>query len=122
MIHSTLWPKKNNWHSVERLLSINNLDLLLSPDFQCHGFLLCCRLRVMKCHVPYKISFVPETPATLWALVGLLLGGRWYIGRVMVQILVPFQELLLSEALVTLITLEWLLVCVDQHVGLQMAL
>ena len=40
----------------------------------------------------------------------------------MVQTLVPFQELPLSKALITLITLEWLLVFVDQHVGLQVAL
>ena len=73
----------------------------------------------MKCHVTCNIFFVAEIPAKLWALMGLFLKGRLCMGRVVVQFLVPFQELLLSKALITLITLEWLLVCVDQHVGLQ---
>ena len=55
-------------------------------------------------------------------LVGLLLGRGRHIGGVVVEVLVPLEELLLSEALVALITLIRLLVGVDQHVALQMTL
>ena len=65
---------------------------------------------------------MPETPSTLRALVGLLLRRRGHVGWVVIKILVPFQKLLLSEALVTLVTLEWFLVCVNQHVRLKVAL
>ena len=55
-------------------------------------------------------------------LVGLLLGRGRHIGGVVVEVLVPLEELLLSEALVALITLIRLLVGVDQHVALQVTL
>ena len=63
-----------------------------------------------------------EAAAALGTLVRLLLGGGRYVGGVVVEVLVPLQQLLLSEALVALVALEWLLVCVDQHVGLEVAL
>ena len=63
-----------------------------------------------------------ETPSTLRALLSPLL-GRWrHIGRVVVEVLVPLQHLLPPEALVTLVALEGFLVCVDQHVRLQVPL
>ena len=65
---------------------------------------------------------MPELPSTLRALVGLLLRRRGHVGWVVIKILVPFQKLLLSEALVTLVTLERFLVCVYQHVRLKVAL
>ena len=65
---------------------------------------------------------MPEASVALRALVGLLLGRGWDIGGVVVEVLVPLEKLLLPEALVTLIALERLLVRVDQHVALQVAL
>ena len=52
----------------------------------------------------------------------LLLRSWRHIGRVVVEVLVPLQQLLLPEALVTLVALEGFLVCVDQHVRLQVPL
>ena len=43
----------------------------------------------------------------------LLLRSWRHIGRVVVEVLVPLQQLLLPEALVTLVALEGFLVCVD---------
>ena len=71
---------------------------------------------------PDKVPLVPKASVALRALVGLLLGSRWYIGGVMVEVLMPLKELLLPEALVTLITLIRLLVSVNQHVALKMPL
>ena len=65
---------------------------------------------------------MPELSSTLRALVGLFLRHRGHVGWVVIKILVPFQMLLLSEALVTLVTLERFLVCVNQHVRLKVAL
>ena len=65
---------------------------------------------------------MPETPSTLWALVGFLFGRWGHICWVVVKVLVPLQQLFLSKALVTLITLERLLICMGQHVRLQMVL
>ena len=47
--------------------------------------------------------------------------GRNVVG-VVVEILMSFEELLLPEALVAEIALEWLLVGVDEHVGLKVPL
>ena len=44
------------------------------------------------------------------------------ISGIVVEILVPLEQLLLPEALVALITLERFLVGVDQHVGLEVPL
>ena len=63
-----------------------------------------------------------ETPSTFRAFMRLLLRSWRHIGRVVVEVLVPLEELLLSEALVALITLIRLLVGVDQHVALKMTL
>ena len=71
---------------------------------------------------PNQISLVPETPPTLGALMGFLLRRRRDIGWVVIKVLVPLQQLLLSKALVALVTLERFLVCVYQHVRLKVAL
>ena len=54
--------------------------------------------------------------------MGFLLRRRRDICWVVVKVLVPLQQLLLPEALVTLVTLERFLVCVYQHVRLKVAL
>ncbi len=59
----------------------------------------------MQRHVPDEVSLVPEGLSALRALVGLLLGGGGNVVRVVVQVLVPLQELLLPEALVALVAL-----------------
>ena len=59
----------------------------------------------MQRHVPDEVALVPEGLAALRALVGLLLGGGGNVVRVVVQVLVPLQELLLAEALVALVAL-----------------
>ena len=64
---------------------------------------------------------MPETPPALRALVGFLLRRGRDICWVVIKVLVPLQQLLLSKALVALVTLERFLVCVYQHVGLQVA-
>ena len=71
---------------------------------------------------PDEVPLVSEASVALRTLVGLLLGRRRDIGGVVVEVLVPLEKLLLPEALITLITLERLLVRVDQHVALQVAL
>lgn len=47
---------------------------------------------------------------------------RYYIGWVVVKVLVSLQKLLLSETLVTLITSVGFLVRVDQHMRFKMSL
>ena len=71
---------------------------------------------------PDQVPLVSEASVALSALVGLLLRSRRHIGGVVVEVLVPLEQLLLPEALVTLIALIRLLVSVDQHVTLQVAL
>lgn len=72
--------------------------------------------------MPDQITLVPEGLRALGTLVCLLLGYRRHIVGVVVKILVPLQQLLLSESLVTFITTEWLLVRMNQHVRLKMTL
>ena len=72
--------------------------------------------------MPYEISLVSKTPSALRALVRFLFRRRRDICWVVVKVLVPLQQLLLPEALVTLVTLERFLVCVYQHVRLKVAL
>ena len=71
--------------------------------------------------LPFEISLVHKTLSTLEALVGLLPGLRGDVSWVVTKVLVPLQMLLLSEALVALVTLKRFLVCVHQHVGLEVA-
>ena len=71
---------------------------------------------------PDEVPLVSEASVALRTLVGFLLGWGRDIGGVVVEVLVPLEELLLPEALVTLIALERLLVRVDQHVALEVAL
>ena len=69
------------------------------------------------------MPLVSEAFVAVRTLVGLLLGSRRHIiGGVMVEVLMPLQQLLLPEALVTLIALIRLLVSVDQHVALKLTL
>ena len=70
---------------------------------------------------PFNISLVHKTLSTFEALVGLLPGLRGDISRVVTKVLVPLQKLLLSEALFALVALKRFLVCVHQHVGLEVA-
>lgn len=64
---------------------------------------------------------IPKRPLTFWALMRLLL-RRWRNVRwIVVEITVPFQELLLPERLVTVVALIWFLICVNKHVALEMA-
>ena len=70
---------------------------------------------------PFNISLVHKTLSTFEALVGLLPGLWGDISRVVTKVLVPLQMMLLSEALVALVTLKRFLVCVHQHVGLEVA-
>ena len=72
--------------------------------------------------LPDKVPLVPEASVALRTLVSLLLGRGRDVGWVVVKVLMPLEELLLSEALVTLIALIRLLVRVNQHVALQMTL
>lgn len=65
---------------------------------------------------------MPETPSTLWALVGFLFGRWGHICWVVVKVLVPLQQLFLSKALVALVTLERFLICVYKHVRLKVPL
>ena len=65
---------------------------------------------------------MPEASVTLWTLMCLLFRRRRHVGGVVVEVLVPLEQLLLSEALVALVALVGLLVGVDQHVGLQVSL
>ena len=76
----------------------------------------------MKGHVPDEVSLVPEGPSTLWALVCLLLWLRRNVVGIVVEVLVPLEQLALPERLVALVALEGFLVSVNQHVGLQVAL
>ena len=63
--------------------------------------------------LPNQIALVSETPSTLRALLSPLF-ERWrHIGRVVVEVLVPLQQLLPPEALVTQVALEGFLICVD---------
>ena len=68
-----------------------------------------------------EVALAPEVSATLGALLGLFLGGRRHIGRVVKQVQVQLQNLF-SESLVTLVALEGLLVRVYSHVRFEMAL
>ena len=65
---------------------------------------------------PDEISLAQETPLTLGALVGFLLGRRGGVSRVVMEVLVPLQQLLFPKALVALVALKRFLVCVYQHV------
>ena len=63
-----------------------------------------------------------EASVTLRTLVCLLFRRRRHVGGVVVEVLVPLEQLLLPEALVALVALVGLLVSVYQHVGLQVPL
>ena len=77
---------------------------------------------VVQGHVSDQVALVSETSPTLRTLVGLLLGGMRDIGGVVIDVLVPLQQMFLSEALITLVTWEKFLVCLYKHVGLEVAL
>ena len=65
---------------------------------------------------------MPEGSTALRALVRLLLRGRRRVVGVVVEVLMPLEELLLTEHLITLVTFERFLVRVDEHVRLEVAL
>ena len=46
--------------------------------------------------MPDKISFMSENSATLRALISFFFGSWWYISRVVVKLLLSFNNLLLS--------------------------
>lgn len=70
-------------------------------------------IRVMHSHVPDQVALVSERLPALGALVRLLSGRRGHVQRVMVQVLMPLQQLLLSEGLITLVALEWFLISMN---------
>ena len=76
----------------------------------------------MQRHVSDQVSLVSKASVALWTLIGLLLGSWGNIGRVVIQVLMSLEQLLLSEALVALVTTEWFLVGVYEHVRLQVSL
>lgn len=69
-----------------------------------------------------QISFVSKSPGTLGTLMGLFLWCWRHIIWIVIQILMSFQQLLLSEALIASIALKGFLIGVDQHMGFQMPL
>ena len=89
-----------------------------------------------------QISFVSKSPGTLGTLMGLFLCKEshkiyklfffliekiylwcWrHIIWIVIQILMSFQQLLLSKALIASIALKGFLIGVDQHMGFQMPL
>ena len=72
--------------------------------------------------MPDQVTLVPERLAALRTLVRLLLRGRRRVVGVVVEVLMPLEELLLTEHLITLVTFERFLVRVDEHVRLEVAL
>lgn len=72
--------------------------------------------------MPDEISLATKRAAAFRALVRLFLWrGRGIIG-VVAEVLMALKKLLLPEALITLVAVERLLVRVDKHVRLEMAL
>jgi len=57
--------------------------------------------------VPDQVALVPEVPVAFWAAVRLLPGAWGDVLRVVVQVLVPLQQLLLPERLKTNPTKAW---------------
>lgn len=69
-----------------------------------------------------EVAFMAKRFTTFWALVPLF-SRRWrHVVRIVIQILMASEKLLLSETLITLIALIRFLVGVNQHVRFQMAL
>ena len=62
-----------------------------------------------------EVSFKSECTLAFWTLMGFLLWLWWHIIWIMVDVLMPFEELFLPETLVTIITLKRFLINVDQH-------
>ena len=76
----------------------------------------------MQGQVADEVAFVAEGLAAFGALVALLAGRRRNVVRIVVQVLVAPQQLLLPKGLVALGALVRFLVRVDQHVRLEVAL
>ena len=62
-----------------------------------------------------EVSFMSECTLAFGTLMGFLLWLWRHIIWIMVDVLMPFEELFLPETLVTIITLKRFLINVDQH-------
>lgn len=102
-------------------LSVDNLHLLLPSELERYVLLLDARLGIVQRHVPDEVALVSESASALGALVRLLSGLWRHVGRIVIEVLVTLEQLLLPEALVTLFASIRLLVGVDEHVRLEMA-
>merc|ERR1719362_2717268 len=97
------------------LLAINNLNLFLSTNFEGHSFFLFSGFRIMESHMTNEVSFMSECTLAFGTLMGFLLWLWWHIIWIVVEVLMPFEELFLPETLVTSITLKGFLISVNQH-------
>ena len=111
--------------TLDRKFSELNLKVTLNALFaggaEGSQFLL-SSIWIVESQVANEVALVTERLAALGALVPLLAGRRGHVVRVVVEVLVPAEELLLPETLVALIALVRLLISVDQHVRLEVAL
>lgn len=64
-----------------------------------------------------QVAFVAEGPSAFGALVRLFSRRWWDVRRIVVEVLVAFEELFLPEGLITLLALIGLLIRVDEHVA-----
>lgn len=71
------------------------MDLLLAAELERKAVLVHCRVGVVHGHVADEIALVTKLAPALLALVALLLGAGRDVGRVVVQVLVPLEQLLL---------------------------
>jgi len=62
-----------------------------------------------------EVSFMSECTLAFGTLVGFLLWLWWHIIWIVVEVLMPFEELFLPETLVTGITLKGFLISMNQH-------
>lgn len=74
---------------------VDVLDLLLAAQFECERALTVARVRVVHGQVPDEVALVGELPVALAAHVGLLLGRLGGVVRIVIEVLVPAQQLLL---------------------------
>ena len=123
---SRLWPSRGNKIVVKycqrtRREKLFTLDALLAGGAE-GAQLLLSGIGIVEGQVANEVALVTERLAALGALVPLLAGRRGHVVRVVVEVLVPAEELLLPETLVALIALVRLLISVDQHVRLEVAL
>ena len=84
--------------------------------------LLLGSIRIVEGQMANQVAFVTEGFATFWTFMSLLTRRRRHIIRIVIQVLMAPKKLFLSEALITLIALIWLLISVNKHVRFQVTL